>query len=54
MSNKKRRRPDRLDAAMAAMCRALDQMERDTGGDFHFTLTWQPVKPKPRPEKDKP
>jgi hypothetical protein len=51
---RRQRRKDRLDDALAAMCRAMDKLKRDTGGDFRFTLTWQPVEPKPRPEKDKP
>lgn len=50
----RKNRRQRFDLALADLCAALSKLERETGGQFRFTLTWEPSVTKPRPEKDKP
>lgn len=50
----RKNRRQRFDLALADLCCAIAKMERETGGNFKFHMTWEPPVTKPRPEKDKP
>jgi len=51
---KQKKRAVRFDLAVADLCASIRKIERETGGQFKFTLSWEPPVTKPSPEKDKP
>lgn len=47
-------RRTRFEQALCDLLAAVSRLERQTGGQFKFHLSWEPPVNKPAPEKDRP